>query len=254
MRKSIELAEKQSGCSIPLTSSSIKRFKNRFSASHYRLLEDFLKLAKNEIFLPLALSNNEKEFSKKIEEYLPIFTYQRFSAILNILTAYKEDFSKLEQDLVELLEILSQIVQKNKKYLKPKRRSDLDFILYSIKIINKNIFKLIYGDEFCSHRLVKLENLSQLASAVDFYLIFIFLVLEKKIKPKRAKFLNIAIDRLNQIVIEYYHLIKKLASISRPKKFPKKSSVSISLFTKEDVELSEEGLKEYLEMLENEED
>ncbi len=254
MRKGVEFAERQSGYSIPLTTSSIKPFKKQFSAPHYRFMEDFLDLVKNEIFLPLALSKNEEEFSKKIKEYLPIFTYLRLAVILNIFTVYRDNFSKLEQDLVKLLEILSETVKKNKKYLKFKKSANLDFILYSIKTANKNIFQLIYKDESQSLSPVKSKKMSQLASAVDFYLIFIFLVLEKKIKPKRAKFLDIAIDRLNQIVVEYYHLIKKLASISRPKKFPKKSSVSISLFTKEDVELSEEGLKEYLEMLENEED
>ncbi len=242
-----------------LTRGSIRLLKEEVSPPFYRSLEDIWDIMKTEVFSPLSLAKNEKDFLERAKKVLPQFSHLRIAMIGLFLSHYGENLGKLQDEMTKVFFQLEKDVEKRgKKYIEVADQLCLKSILYTASGVSRRVIQWLIS-QASSENTGKIEgsedflNLFNTATQLELFLIFIFSVFEGEIKPIRTHLVKISLNEANSHANKYFYYAKKIGILAPPKRmkisFPEKLSEED---LKEDRELTEAGLQDYIHLLERE--
>ncbi|MCK4234631.1 hypothetical protein KAU34_01685 [candidate division WOR-3 bacterium] len=215
-----------------LTRASIRLLKDEVSPPFYRSLENIWSMMKIEVFNPLSLAKNEKDFLEKAAIVLPIFSHQRIAMIELFFSHYTENVEKFQDEMVKIFSQLEKDIEmRGKKYIEDADLLRLKSIFHTASGVSRRVFQWLIS-QASPENIEKIKkskdfiNLYNTASKLELFLIFIFSVLEGEIKLIRIPLIKSVLKEANSYANKYYYYSKKIGILSPTEKikmsFPKK--------------------------------
>lgn len=243
-----------------LTRASIRLLRKEVSPSFYHSLENIWDMMKTEVFTPLSLARNEKDFLGRVKKVLPQFSRLRIAMIAVFMSYYTENLKKLQDDMVKIFSQLEKDTERRgKKYMGVVDRLYLKSILHTASGVSRRALQWVINQaspEEVTTKIIESEevlNLFTTTTQLELLLIFVFSILEGEIEPIKPYLIKTALNEANSYANKYFYYAKKLEILAPPERvkvsFPEKLSEEE---IKEDRELTEAGLKNYIHLLKRE--